>query len=401
MSDRLLLRLHADGSLAWLALDAGGRALSGANAGAPPPATLARARQIVVLVPSEHVLLLDAPRIAGTRTQVAKAVPFALEDQLASPVEDLHFALPERLDGERLAVAVVARATLGAWLARLAEDGIRPDVLIPETLALADPGGGLVVVENGRALVRLGAHASACDVAGLADWLALAAAGAAVPPALTVHDFRDEPRLALPVPVVSYRIRQHDALAFLAAGLPREPALNLLQGEFAPAHRQMPARQLWRRAAALVAAAVVLAFVYSGADCWRLARESAHLDEAMQATLHEAFPTMDKVLGDPRQVMGSALARLHGGGDAFGLLHALAEIGPVLGSTTRVALRNVEYHNAALEIGVRAPDVGMLDVTREQITHLPGLKAEVTAANAADGGGIDGRVRISAAGAHP
>src|ERR1700682_4992664 len=98
MSDRLLLRLHSDESLTWLAQDAQGRALSGANAGAPPTETLARARRILVLVPTEQVLLLDTPRMSAQRAQFAKALPFALEDQLASPVEDLHFALPERFN---------------------------------------------------------------------------------------------------------------------------------------------------------------------------------------------------------------------------------------------------------------------------------------------------------------
>ena len=112
MSERLLIRLHADGQLSWLAQGAGGRLLSGTNAGAPPAATLARSQRIVVLVPSEHVVLLEADAVSTRRAQLAKAVPFALEDQLASPVEELHFALPDTIAGGRIAVAIVARATL-------------------------------------------------------------------------------------------------------------------------------------------------------------------------------------------------------------------------------------------------------------------------------------------------
>ena len=42
-------------------------------------------------------ILLETDAVSVRRTQLARAVPFALEDQLASPVEELHFALPERL----------------------------------------------------------------------------------------------------------------------------------------------------------------------------------------------------------------------------------------------------------------------------------------------------------------
>src|ERR1051325_5222716 len=105
MSERLLVRLQPDDSLSWLTQDAAGRALSGTNTGAPPAEIVARARRIVALVPAEKVLLLETPRLAAQRAQFLKAVPFALEDQLASPVEELHFAVPERLDEARVPVA--------------------------------------------------------------------------------------------------------------------------------------------------------------------------------------------------------------------------------------------------------------------------------------------------------
>ena len=91
--------------------------------------------------------------------------------------------------------------------------------------------------------------------------------------------------------------------------------------------------------------------------------------------------------------MDSALARMRGGSDAGGLLRVLNLIAPTLGSTTRTTLRSVEYHNTTLELGLRAPDVPALDVMRERLANLPGLKVEVTAATSADNG-IDGRLRI-------
>ena len=394
MSDRLLLRLHPDESLTWLAQDAQGRALSGANAGAPPPETLARSHRILVLVPTEQVLLLDTPRMSAQRAQFAKALPFALEDQLASPVEDLHFALPERLNEARVPVAVVERSTLRGWLERLARDGIRPDAVIPEALAMPFADGGTLVVEDKRALLRTApAQAGASDLAGLPDWLSLVVENGELAK-LQVYDFRLAPALNLPVAISNYHARQRDALAFFAAQLGAEPMLNLLQGEFAPAHRQAPALRLWRIAGALAAAAVLLFFVYFGVDYWRLSHESRQLDAAMREALHESFPEMDKVDGDPRQLMESALTRIRGGADAGGLLRVLAQISPTLGSTTRTTLKSIEYHNATLELGLRAPDVPALDLIRERLATLPGLKVEVTAATSATEG-VDGRLRIS------
>ncbi|TLY51116.1 MAG: hypothetical protein E6K53_08395, partial [Gammaproteobacteria bacterium] len=335
MPERLLLRLAPDGSLTWLAQDANGRALSGANVGAPPRETLARAGHVTVLVPTEAVLLTETPVLSRQRAQLAKAVPFALEERLASPVEDLHFALPAQAGAGVLPVAVTARAALRDWIARLAEQGIRPDALIPESLALPVVSGTTTVVIDGeRALIRSAAtQASACATAQLDTWLA---ALGTQPSALDIHDFRN----AAPLPVAArarrYQERQRDVLAFFAAHLPTAPALNLLQGEFAPAHRQVPAQKLWRLAAMLAAAAVASGLLYAVGDWLRLSAESNRLDASMHEVLHASFPKFDRVAGDPGQLMLSEVARLKGAGEASGALRVLGQIAPVLGSNTRV-----------------------------------------------------------------
>jgi general secretion pathway protein L len=94
--------------------------------------------------------------------------------------------------------------------------------------------------------------------------------------------------------------------------------------------------------------------------------------------------------------MDSAMRGLRGSDSGTGLMRLLARIAPLLGGSTRSALTGMEYHNATLELAVRAPDVPTLDLLRERLATLPGLKVEVTAANSgADG--IDGRLRIAGA----
>jgi general secretion pathway protein L len=387
MSEHLLIRLHDDGRLQWLAQDAQGRVLAGAQAGAPPPQAVQRAQRIIALAPAEDVLLLQTNGLPGSRAQALKALPFALEDRLAGAVEDLHFAAPERLDGEDIGVAVVARARLRAWLERLASEGIRADALYAETQCLPDRS---IVLEDDRAIWReTDGAAGACRVGDLRDWLAALDAHGTV--TRTAYDFRDAP--ALSMDRVEYHAGQRDALAFFAAQLRNEPRVNLLQGEFAPAHRQAPTRRLWRTAAALAAAAIALSFIFYGADVWRLARDSARLDAQARAVLHQAFPAMDKVAGDPRQLMDSAMRGLQGGGDS-GLMQLLARIAPILASTTRTTLAGMEFHNATLELALHAPDVQTLDRMRERLAALHGIRVEVTAANSgADG--VDGRLRIT------
>lgn len=392
MPHRLLIRLHADGRSTWLAQGADGRALAGATQGLPPAQALAQAAGVVVFVPASEVLLLETAAVAKNRAQLVKAVPYALEDQIAQPVEELHFALAPKVEDGRVGVAGVAHVRLKAWLATLAEAGVKPDAIVPEVLAL--PVGGLLI-EQDKAELRVAAwRAASIDVDFLIDWLEFANDGSL--PELDVFDTRIAPPLALPVKPRAYHERQRDALALLASGMPGEPALNLLQGDYAPRHRSAPVARLWRLAAMLAGFALVLAFAQAAMERYALARQSDRLDAAMRGILLEHFPEMEKVAGEPAALMKSALARLGGGDASGGAIHALGRIAPIVGSTTRVTTRGFEFRNGVLELSLTTPDVPTLDTIRERLTTVPGLKVEVTAANPG-ANGVDGRLRITGA----
>jgi general secretion pathway protein L len=392
MPQRLLIRLHTDGSYTWLAQGDDGRALSGAQVGLPAAAALAEAGRVVVLVPAADVLLLDAPALSRQRAQLAKAVPFAIEEQLAQPVEDLHFALAAAVGGERIGVAVVARTTMQRWLGALHDAGVRADAMLPDSLAL--PVGGMLV-ERHHATLRFAPYrAAGLELAMVPEWLALCGEG--VLPALEVFDTREAPRLALPVPTAAYHERRRDPLVLLASGVVADPAINLLQGEFAAGHRQAPVARWWRIAAMLAGAALLLGFGHALFERSVLARESDRLDATMRDLLDENFPEMDKVAGEPAALMRSAMQRLGGGQVGGGALHLLSQVAPIIGGTTRITTRGIEFRNGTLELALTAPDVPTLDSVRERLATVPGLKVEVTAANPT-ANGVDGRLRIAGA----
>lgn len=390
MSNRLFLRLAADGSLTWLRASGDVRAATSLP-GAPPASALAQAREVVVFVPATDVLVTRATLAARSRAQLLKALPFAVEDLLLAPVESLHFAASAAQGGE-VGVAVVARSTLEGWLDRLAEAGIEADAIVPESLALPPTA---LMLEDDRATLRAASWtAFACAPGELAGWLAQARPDVV----LDVHDFRAAPPLALPVPVAAYRERQRDALAFLAAN-PGAAPLNLLDGEFATRRRRRnDAGRVWRVAAALAATVVGLAVLSLGAQVWTLSRESARLDTAAREAVMQAFPDLDAKIFDrltPAQLVLSRVDR-SGATPSSGALGVLERIGPILASgSTRIQTRALDYRNGVLELALRAPDLNALDLVRERIAMLPGVKAELTAANSgADG--VDGRIRVDA-----
>jgi general secretion pathway protein L len=146
----------------------------------------------------------------------------------------------------------------------------------------------------------------------------------------------------------------------------------------------------------LAVVVAVLAFAGLAADVLRLSRESARIDALSQDALRKAFPDIDAAqvarLG-AAALMRGRLERQHGAESSSGMLRMLAQVAPILGESTRTQVRGIEYRNGVLEVALRAPDMTALDLVRERVTTIPGLKAELTAASpGADG--VDGRVRI-------
>jgi general secretion pathway protein L len=396
MPDRLLLRLHPAGDPTWLLQGADGRTSPTAT-GWPKATVTAQASEIVVLVPAEDVLLTTARVTAKSRAQLMQAVPYAIEDQLLAPVEDLQFAANQD-GGDALGVAVVAKGTLRKWLEQLAAAGIRADVLLPESLAVPlRPDRVTLVVETDRVIARLASwSAFACTPGELASWLERATGAEARP--VDAFDFRDKAAAALPIPAATHTRRQSDALTFLASGL-RKPPLNLLSGEFAPQHRAARGARWWRIAAGLAAAAIVLAVLNLGFEVVQLARASASMDAEAEKRVHQAFPDVEGAefsRMSPADIARTRIERLRGGAQSSGFLRVVSAIAPVLGSTTRIQTRGMEFRNGVLELGLRAPDVATLDTVRERLAAVPGLKVDVTAANPGENG-IDGMIRVGSA----
>ena len=93
--------------------------------------------RVVVMVPGQEILLTSIDLPGMNRQRLMRAVPFALEETVATDLDDLHFATGVRGADGRLAVAACDREHLEFWVELLREANINADVLIPALLAVA------------------------------------------------------------------------------------------------------------------------------------------------------------------------------------------------------------------------------------------------------------------------
>jgi len=258
----ILIPPSADLPATCLVLDGQGNVLSRGTVGLGEPAP--ELMRTVAVVPGADVLVrwLDLP--SGSRAQVAAAALHVLRDDLATAADRL-IAVPgpAPAPNARRLVAVTGRALVQAWVDYLASLGLRPDVMVPDSLVLPEPekDGALTAAVFGPDLALRGRELALSCQPDLADAVI---AGRAL-----------------------HWVETGDQIESLLAAAALDPPINLLADA---GRRRGGDRRGWRRAimlaAALIISPLILTLTAAGHDEWR-ARETGRRAEA---AARRAFP---------------------------------------------------------------------------------------------------------------
>jgi general secretion pathway protein L len=396
-AERLLLKGSLDGDVwSWLTLDASGGLTAGPATGTlEQAAEVAPGRQVIWLVGAEDIRLEQRDIPARGRKQLAQAIPYALEDELAEDVADLHFAF--EAEGDRVSVAVVRRALLRATLERLNALGIHPRQAVPDCLALPlEEDRWSLLVDQDRVLLRSGPRSGmACDPGMLS--LVVGSALAEIPEEARPRGLRvwacapggELPELPLEVEAQTCV----NALEVMAGGLGGPGGIDLLQGEFSAHERQARQLRRWWPVAAAIVLGAILAIVDKGLEVQRLERQQALVTERIQQVFRQTFPDVSRVV-DARVQMEQKLAVLRSEqGVERGFLSMLADTVAPLKAQPEVTLKGLEFRNQVLELSLEARDVQQLDALRQALEADGSARAEIQSVNV-EGGRVAARIRI-------
>src|SRR5438552_17703982 len=116
MPQTMILRLPASGQdeTEWLMLDElGAPALTRQRGTLSLAAAVFRSGRLVVLAPAEQILLAEPELPPGAGTKIARAVPFALEEQLTEALDQLTFNLATQHESDDHPATVDAHYKVG------------------------------------------------------------------------------------------------------------------------------------------------------------------------------------------------------------------------------------------------------------------------------------------------
>lgn len=290
MSEQLLIRLgsRADQAVSWLVWSTAAQEII-ASGDLPSASALEQLaerlgpRPVLVLVPAADVVLKEVALPAKPSRQILQALPYMLEDDVTEDIEQLWLALGSvRKDEEQYLqqVALCKKAQLEQWLSWLTEAGFQPRQLVPDALLLPTASLPAAIELNGSWLLRQGDwQATSVENEWWPDYLELAAL-----PQLTSYS-----------PWPGYIEQTHQLadpelpLALLARQV-QQPAINLLQGDYAPKRAVNKSWQLWQPAAVLTGLCLTLYLTLTAVEGWRYGQQARALQQQAVQTYQAAFP---------------------------------------------------------------------------------------------------------------
>ncbi|MBN2689706.1 MAG: type II secretion system protein M [Gammaproteobacteria bacterium] len=111
--------------------------------------------RVIVLIPSQYTTITKVKIPVKNRKTFAKAVPYALENNLLDEAKNLHFAIGAI--AESTPVVIIKKSILQNYLDLLSQHQIKPDYLLPDLLILPFAESKLTIYSNeNESLTRTG-----------------------------------------------------------------------------------------------------------------------------------------------------------------------------------------------------------------------------------------------------
>lgn len=356
--------------------------------------------KVVMVIAGTEVLLEEVAVPATNLARALKAVPYALEEQLAQDVEASHFAFGTRLPNGNIPVAVIAHDRLDWLRAQCEAVKLNPQEIIPETLVLPLTEDRWTIMTNsGHAAVRTSlSRGFSCDtdmlpllLSNFAENQTDSEAGSEIKPdehvwrSMHFSCGRDQYELG----TSEQPVYMSTEVELFAHGLAQPSStqkspsyINLLQGSYSKSEAIGKVWKPWRLPAALAATLFALWGGTSFLQYQALGEEEQRLRGELVGSLKRAFPDVRRPENDPVRQMRSRLKLASNTGiDNGSFVVMMSALGAALKEIDKPLVKSLNFRSGKLDIELEASSVPDVDKLKSKLEVEQKLKASVLSAN--------------------
>lgn len=354
--------------------------------------------QIIALIPSSALLLLKAKLPKASPARLLQAVPYAVEEQIATDIENMHFALGEWQAEGTMPVVAISHAEITYYLQLLMYHGLQPNIILPDVLAIPyEENSWSLVIEQQTTLVRTGWQSGfTLDTAHLNALLPVLqdTATEPAPSVFRMYNYTQEKVTALPTGETQFIEPPPPLLPQIAKFFVHNKFINLLQNKYQPKIQLKKIWKDWRRTAILLSISLGFFFFTQLAEMIYLKIRNYQLDQQISVLYQKAFPNAKAVI-EPQLRLQQELTKSAqlSGGNRF--LNLLAATGMILQQYPEINLLQVNFQNNQLIISIQATSFTELDNFRQSLQKNR-LQAQQNAVNRKEEKVIEAQFTVSA-----
>jgi len=353
----------------------------------------ATGQRCVAVVPGEQVVTRVEVMPVRNRAKLMAAIPYAIEDSLISPVDDLHFLLLHTGDENRVTFAYVSRQLMTSWLEQIHEAGINVNAMLPDYFLLPGAAVGSVVitlVDNKRVLVRSGLYQGAVtDLENLPAWLN------ELDKEMTLLV---DSRLAAQLPdEMGQRLISKEIGGRLSDWLSQQVpdhGTGLLNREFTQGRKRSFFKQYWPAVAMIVLAG----FIKLGSDVAELVwlqKTNTQLEQSMQSLYQELFPGSKLLPGRARVQTRNKIDSMQNQSVGNDFTYLLVTTTGLL-KNQQVVVEELDYRQGHLLTVLTLNDFAHLDKIRQRLQSNTSMVVSLKQSGAR-GSKVQARFEISRA----
>lgn len=361
-----VLQLFSDDSGEWFELNESGAIISRqliADLTACPkinPAAI-----FTLLFPGEQLLLTSVKLPKMRASEQLKAIPYALEDQLASDPENMYIATGDIKTDGSLVVAALDKNGIEMKVQSWRDANLFPQRVLPDFLAIAwEPETWSIVIKNKMALVRTDFTAGFTvdeDNLFLFLQLALEKNKDHKPKKIlcwqkdSVIDPVEFEKLTVPIEFVDEAKRTSFDITSLSSHSP----INLLQGKYRPKSQSSSLKTNWMRCG--IAASVFILFLFASrfVEWVYFYHQSNQLSDRIALVYRDLFPGATDVL-EPRFRTAELLKKYAGASDGSIFLKLFGDSAKTILQFPEATVQSFQFDNKQLKLRVQTNKIETL-----------------------------------------
>jgi len=375
---------------------------------------------IVLILQGVHIFSTAVNIPSKQNKHIAQALPFMLEDNVASDVEELHFVPGHRNNNGDVGVLATKKTVLDLLTTHFSRAGLPLTAIVPDMSCLPFVEGEWVFITDGHQLTIRTSEYQAMSIELdalpiLLNSLFTISEGTEPPEKLIVRvtqEFKsDNFENWLKTQITSHLVdidteldMQHvetSEFLYLCDSISDQCVKmnNLLTGDYKPVPKRAPSLFNWKPMASLFSILIVMLVGFQYMHASQLEKQAMVADSEAKALYRKYFPK-DKRVFDVRKQMKSHLMKVDTSSSSTAFLPLLAQVGEKMNEMNRASKNQVfiplrisfDEVQGELKVDCKAPGFEALDSLKKKLESLQ-LGVEIARASQ-DGEQVKARINV-------